>query len=175
MNHRQKEYPDQPRGNSIRTLRNGSRARVRHSGHVVWSQARPSQGRFWLERRSPEDLRMACILGPRGPRPLAGTPTRSQTRRRASWLGPRGWPRGPPWRQRRPRTLPTPAVWYGAGGGGHLDARVGCCCWVVGLSPMDPMTKWAELQHQRRPGTTGGFRAPNQLGSRAPTRYMLFD
>jgi hypothetical protein len=58
-------------------------------------------------------------------------------------------------------------------GGGHLDARVGC--WVVGLSPMDPMTKWAELQHQRRPGTTGGFRASNQLRSRAPTRYMLFD
>ena len=105
------------------------------------------------------DLRIVCLLGPRGPRPLAGTPTRSQTRRRASWLGPRGGPG----RQRWPSAPPKPAVRYGAGGG-HLDARVGC--WVVGLSPMDPMTKWTELQHQRRPGTTGGFRAPNRLRSR---------
>jgi hypothetical protein len=66
----------------------------------------------------------------RAPRPLPGTPTRSQTRRRASWLGPRGWP----WRQRWPRALPKPAVRYGAGGG-HLGARVGCWVWVVGLSP----------------------------------------
>jgi hypothetical protein len=31
---------------------------------------------------------------------------------------------------------------------------------------MDPMTKWTELQHQQRPRTTGGFRAPNRLRSR---------
>ena len=31
---------------------------------------------------------------------------------------------------------------------------------------MDPMTRWTELQHQRRSGTTGGFRAPNRLRSR---------
>jgi hypothetical protein len=42
-----------------------------------------------------------------------GTPTRSQTRRRASRLGPRGWPG----RQRWPRALWKPAARYGAGGG----------------------------------------------------------
>jgi hypothetical protein len=58
------------------------------------------------------DLRIVCPLAPRAPRPLAGTPTRSQSRRRASQLGPRGQP----WRQRWPRALPKPAVRYGAVG-----------------------------------------------------------